>query len=167
MLVQLMKELNLSRTGPKLVTKSLSNLVAAIHSDLPVDYVDFLRRNNGGDATDHFFKFKRRKRYINNFLATIQSKAGPLTILGVRTQCDGFIPTDSVPIAFIDGSNLLLIRTKPRRFGAIDLKLDAETWNCDDPESGVFKVAPSFAAFLERVDYMDPSDLDDDEYGLW
>ncbi|HUG68223.1 MAG TPA: SMI1/KNR4 family protein [Pirellulaceae bacterium] len=160
----------MKRKGPKLTTKSILALESAIDAAVPQDYLCFLHATNGGSASGLIFSVPGKKgtRYINDFLAASQSIRGPLAILDVRKQCTEFIPKDALPIAFVSGDDLLLLRTRPpKRFGAIDLKINSDVTNHDDPESGVVRVAKSFEAFMTMVKQVPEEELDDDDYGMW
>jgi len=165
-----MLDFRLKRTGPKLTTKSVRALEAAVDTPIPDDYLGFLRQTNGGSGTGLIFSVRGKKgvRYINNFLAASKSSRGPLAILDVRKECTGFIPNDALPIAFVSGDDLLLLRTRPpKRFGAIDLKVNSDITVHDDPESGIIRVARSFGAFMGMVKQVPEEELDDDDYGMW
>jgi hypothetical protein len=161
-----MASVNLHHAGPKLTKASLDAVQALIGAELPADYVAFLAKSNGGTADGYHFQLKRTKRYVNTFLSTRVSKRGPCAMTAVLQNCEGLIPSDSLPIAFADGANLILLRTKPRRYGQVDMKIDAETRE-GSPESGVVKLARTFSEFLERLQYTNPTELDEDDYGLW
>jgi hypothetical protein len=82
----------------------------------------------------------------------------------VMENCREILPTQSLPIAYVDGDNLLLLRVDAKKFGQIYLYVDCESAAAT---KGIHRVAKTFGEFLKGLQYTDPAELDDDDYGLW
>jgi SMI1-KNR4 cell-wall len=157
-------ELKLTQRGTKLTKKAIDSFKSKLAIELPSDYQDFVSSNNGGTATGYWFRSKRARRYINTFFAITPSPRGPMTIGRVMENCREILPTQSLPIAYVDGDNLLLLRVDAKKFGQIDLYVDCESAAAT---KGIHRVAKTFGEFLKGLQYTDPAELDDDDYGLW
>lgn len=157
-------DLKLTQRGTKLTKKSIAGFKTKLSLELPIDYQDFLLGSNGGTATGYWFRSKRTKRYINTFFAITSSSRGPMTIGKVMENCRDILPVQSLPIALVDGENLLLLRVDAQKFGQIDLYIDGESTMAT---RGLHRVAKSFGEFMNGLQYTDPAELDDDDYGLW
>jgi hypothetical protein len=157
-------DLKLTQRGTKLTKKSIDGFKTKLSLELPIDYQDFLSANNGGTATGYWFRSKRTKRYINTFFAITSTSRGPMTIGKVMENCRDILPIQSLPIAYVDGDNLLLLRVDAKKFGQIDLYIDCESASAT---KGIHRVAKTFGEFLNGLQYTDSAELDDDDYGLW
>jgi hypothetical protein len=142
-------DLKLTQRGTKLTKKSIDGFKTKLSLELPIDYQDFLSTNNGGTATGYWFRSTSR---------------GPMTIAKVMQNCRDILPIHSLPIAYVDGDNLLLLRVDAKKFGQVDLYIDCESALAT---KGIHRVAKTFGDFLNGLQYTEPADLDDDDYGLW
>ncbi|MGN6544047.1 MAG: hypothetical protein ACTHK7_03290 [Aureliella sp.] len=79
----------------------------------------------------------------------------------------GFIPEDAIPVAFVNGENLVIMRTVGRRANKMQIKISADVSDPNDPEDGIKSVAGSFRKFIELLRFTAVEELDENDYGLY
>jgi SMI1 / KNR4 family (SUKH-1) len=164
-----MKKLHLANCGPKLSARALKRLETAIGGKLPQDYLKFLSLHNGGETPGYVLRIPTEPGillYMHGFLSATESARGLATVLLVKRNCEEYIPSDTIPIAFFDEDDLLLLRTSGARRGQVDLKLSGNVTDHEDPESGVVPVAKSFREFVGKLTVLSKDD-EEYEYGMW
>lgn len=162
-------KLSLSKVGQRLGEKARKKLSDVLNGVDAEDYLEFLKHHNGGDATGYWFKIRgsKEKQYVDTFLSASDSKGYPTSLFLVKKNAEGFIPEDAIPVAFVNGENLVIMRTVSRRANKIQIKISADVADPNDPEDGIKSVAGSFRKFIELLRFASVEELEEDDYGLY
>ncbi len=128
------------------------------------DYLEFLKKSNGGTPESNIVRLDGQE--INSF--SITSFFGIETepandILSQYVVFGGRIPQGCIPIAYIEGGNLLCLNLNRHKYGYVLL------WDHDKEEieaDSLPVVAKSFSDFLGKINSYNPSKEELSDYKI-
>lgn len=131
---------------------------------LPTAYRSFLLKHNGGEPDPSYFAWRHPREgemisHVDRMLGfdprPMDDRLRGVDVFRVSLKYRDVLPDLSVPIAFVDRDDLLLIFVNGPREGRIMIKVWCEvSLRIDEPptrEEGVHPVAESFEAFLKML----------------
>jgi len=125
----------------------LRALESVVGASLPADYRVFLQDRNGGEPAQNTFSIPSADNQsgVNEFMSVRQIR-DELTAYGDR------LPRRTIPIAYAEGGNLVLLALDDGRVSFWDHELEDT-----DP---VFPLAADFRAFQASLQPFDPSTVE-------
>ena len=124
----------------------LGALETLIGAALPRDYRNFLHERDGGKPAPNTFSITAADNDagVNEFMS-VRQIGEELSLYGNR------LPRGTIPIAYAEGGNLVLLWTDGR----------VSFWDHElEDTDPVFTLAPTFHAFLEALEPFDPSQVE-------
>jgi hypothetical protein len=139
--------------GPLLTEIDIKRFEKDAQLSLPVEYKDFLLKNNGGSPERKFFAIED---FANNPVGQVQlffginCEVASRNVVWNRETFLGRIPRDLLPIAREDGGNLICISIGGANNGAVFYwDHDAETFPAD--RNNIYLISRTFLDFINGM----------------
>ncbi|MBZ5482364.1 SMI1/KNR4 family protein [Bacillus sp. T_4] len=148
--------------------KDLERVEKKVGASFPEEYVNFLRKYNGGEVEDSIVKlpFEEIESFIlSSFFGTRVEDIND--ILSCYDMYEGRVPKGSIPIGRDVGGNIVCLNLNRERYGYIflwdhDIELEFEDNEMEIQD--LYYVAPSFNDFLHMIKPYNPEEDDLDGY---
>lgn len=128
--------------GRPALPSDIERLQREIGATLPNSFLEFVRQHDGAEPEINIFKIgSANESGVSGFIPV-------RNITGERANIDALPPT-AFPIAWAEGGNYLVIDAAS---GAVYF------WDHEQP-TPLVRMAPDFAAFIEKLEPFDPSSI--------
>lgn len=132
-------------------------------TQLPKDYMEFLKKYNGGIPEDNIFSEREINFSIDSFFGVGVESYNDIII--ETSQLAGRIPIDSIPIARVEGGDLILLSLNEDRFGKVYLWEHEKELECDlKHNSSLVEIDTTFNNFIESIKKMEEYDVEQESY---
>jgi len=150
--------------------KDLDELEKKVCASFPEEYVNFLRKYNGGEVEDNIIELPSgeiESFILSSFFGTRLEDINDL--LSCYDTFESRIPKGSIPIGRDVGGNIVCLNLNRERYGYIffwdhDIELEFEDNEMEIQD--LYYVAPSFDDFLHMIKPYDPEEDDLDGYEI-
>jgi len=155
-----MARINLEERGPQLNLAAIESFERRIGRKLPDQYCRFLLDTNGGKPELNYLATKNSEVSCGVVrFYSILDRTDQYDLLTEQIRLKSRMPRNLLIIADCAGGNRLCISVRAEDFGSIFF-WDHELTVKGDPSSGLFLVAPDFAAFFDALVRLDPATVD-------
>lgn len=168
MLLKEDKNLIIKPNSKRFSQQDLNELEKKVGASFPEEYVNFLRKYNGGEVEDNIIELSSgeiESFNVSSFFGTRLEDINDL--LSCYDTFEGRIPKGSIPIGRDVGGNIVCLNLNREEYGYIflwdhDIELEFEDNEMEIQD--LYYVAPSFEDFLQMIKPYDPEEDDLDGY---